>query len=401
VIQTQLTGRSPELSILIPCLNEAETIGACIRAARQGAESAGALGYEIIVSDNGSTDATAQIANGEGARVITVLERGYGAALTAGIRTAQGRFVIMGDGDGSYDFSTLRPFLDQLRAGFRLVMGTRLRGEIKMGAMPWLNRRLGNPVLTLVGNILFKPGISDFHCGLRGFDRAAILDLHLATKGMEFASEMVIRARLAGMELAEVPIVYYPDGRSRPPHLRPWRDGWRHLRFMLLYSPRWVFFLPGAFLAIAGTLLTGALLTGPLRLGRITLDVHSLLASVAALIVGSQLIFLGLFARTYASRAQLLPPSPRLDRFVRAFSLELGLAVGLVLFLLGGGLFGYGLVLWGERAFGDILEYQQTLRVVIAGTAGALLGLEVFFSSFVLSLISTEEPNHTLRVEAD
>ena len=390
MIQQNNVGQAPELSILIPCLNEAETIRACVRGAHEGAKSAGASGYEIVIADNGSTDGTGRIANEEGALVVPVPERGYGAALLAGIHAAQGRFVIMGDGDGSYDFSRLQPFLDLLRSGTSLVMGTRLRGEIKKGAMPWLNRRLGNPLLTFVGNLLFRAGISDFHCGMRGFERQAIIDLNLATKGMEFASEMVIKARLAGLKLAEVPMVYSPDGRTRPPHLRPWRDGWRHLRFMLLFSPRWLFVYPGLILSGIGGTAAALLIPGPVRMGRLTFDIHSLIGAVTVLIVGSVLLFLGLIARLYASRVKLLPPSPSLEDFLERFSLELGLSLGLLLAVAGFSLYGYGLILWGQRAFGPIVEYQETLRVVIAGTALAILGLEVFFASFVLTLFGRE-----------
>lgn len=379
-----------ELSIVIPCLDEQETIGACIQAARMGAESAGVAGYEIIVVDNGSTDETARIAEEQGARVVAVSAKGYGAALLGGIRSAVGRYVIMGDGDGSYDFSQLRPFLAQLRKGSQLVMGTRMRGEIRKGAMPLLNRYVGNPVLSFIGNLLFRADISDFHCGMRAFNRQAILDLGLSAMGMEFASEMVIKARLAGLKLAEVPIVYSPDGRSRPPHLRPWRDGWRHLRFMLLFSPRWVFLYPGVVLFALGGAASLPLFFGPVRLGNLILDVHSLLGAVTVLVVGSLLIVLGLFAQSYASRAGLLPPNPRLDRAMQVFSLELGLGLGLVLVMVGVILYFYGLVLWGQREFGPILEYQQTLRVVIAGTASSILGLGLFFSSFVISLINRE-----------
>ena len=387
--------KPPELTIMIPCLNEAETIGRCIRAAQKGAVLAKAAGYEVVIVDNGSADHSATIARELGARVVDVHVRGYGAALLGGIQAAGGKYVIMGDGDGSYDFSQLQPFLEKLREGAHLVMGTRMRGEIRRQAMPWLNRYVGNPVLTFIGNLLFRAAVSDFHCGMRGFDRQAVLGLALSTQGMEFASEMVIKARLAGLSLAEVPIVYYPDGRSRPPHLRPWRDGWRHLRFMLLFSPRWVFFYPGATLFVLGGLLSIPLFFGPLRLGRVTLDVHSLLGGITVLIVGSILILMGVFARLYASRVNLLPQSPRLDRIVQNFSLELGLVTGLLLIALGVGLYGYGLALWGQREFGPIREYQATLRVVIAGTASAILGVELFFSSFVFSLLGREWSGQT------
>lgn len=385
-----------ELTVLIPCLNESETIAACIQAAIEGAKQAEVDGFEILIVDNGSIDSTAEIAVAEGARVIQEETKGYGAALRAGLLAATGKYVIMGDGDGSYDFSQLSPFIKWLRDGSEVVIGTRLRGEIKPGAMPFLNQYIGNPILTLIGNILFKVGISDFHCGMRGFDRQAVLGLQLASRGMEFASEMVIRARLSSLKISEVPITYSPDGRSRPPHLRPWRDGWRHLRFMLLYSPRWVFIYPGLGLFLAGGAFSAVLLIRPVSVGSIVLDVHTLLGTVTAMIAGSLLLTLGVFSRLYATRAGVLPSSPRLERVLENLSLEVGLALGIVLIAIGGSLYVYGLAKWSERQFGPILEPQPTLRIVIAGTASALLGLEMFFSSFVFSLLSggpeTDEP---------
>lgn len=374
-----------ELSIVMPCLNEAETLASCIRKAHQGAQAADS--YEIIIADNGSTDGSQAIAQAENACVVDVPVRGYGAALRAGIQAAQGRYIIMGDSDDSYDFSKLAPFIEELRNGHQLVMGTRLKGHIEPGAMPMLHRYLGNPVLTFLGNLFFRTGLSDFHCGLRAFQREAILGLDLKTDGMEFASEMVIKATLADLKRTEVPITLYPDGRSRPPHLRTWRDGWRHLRFMLLYSPRWLFFYPGVALTVLGLVISLLLLPGPLQIGSIELDVHTLLASATIFVAGVQLSFLAVFARLYASRAGLLPRRDWLEDRIDQFSLGIGLAAGLLITLAGLALYGVGLVIWGGSGFGA-LDYQETLRVIIPGSSLVLVGLQVFFYSFLISLLS-------------
>jgi hypothetical protein len=376
-----------ELTIVMPCLNEAETLADCIRAAKEGAELSGVDGYEIVVADNGSEDGSTLIAQTNGARLVPVKQRGYGAALRGGIAAAAGRYVLMGDSDSSYDFTETRHFLNRLREGHQLVMGTRIRGEIRPGAMPALHRWVGNPLLTAIGNALFGSRLSDYHCGLRGFDRDAINALNLRTEGMEFASEMVIRASLAGYSTCEVPVTYRPAGRSRPPHLRTWQDGWRHLRFMLLYSPRWVMLYPGVVLGVMGALATLALMFGPIRLGALTLDVHTMLVSATATLVGTLLVLLALTARGYASRTGLLPQNPSLEQLLERFSLGIGLAAGVLLTMLGAGLYGVGLTLWGEAAFGPIYNIQQTLRWMIAGTTLIGLGAEVFFGSFVLSLL--------------
>jgi glycosyltransferase involved in cell wall biosynthesis len=379
-----------ELSIVIPCLNEAETLATVIRKAHQGARGAGIESYEIIVADNGSTDGSQDIARQEGATVVDVPVRGYGAALLGGIEAAQGRYIIMGDADDSYDFSAIRPFVEKLREGFELVMGTRLRGEIRPGAMPPLHQYLGNPVLTFIGRLFFGSKLSDFHCGLRAFNREAIQALNLRTPGMEFASEMVIRATLSRLSTAEIPIIYYPDGRSRPPHLQTWRDGWRHLRFMLLYSPRWLFFYPGAALTLTGLIGSLALLAGPVEIGGVELDVHTLLGFATMLVAGVQLILMAVFARVYAARLKLLPMQSRLETILDSYSLGYGLIAGLLITLLGIALYLIGFAQWGRVNFGN-LNYQQTLRIIIPGTTLVLVGLQVFFSSFLISLLSIRE----------
>ena len=299
--------------------------------------------------------------------------------------------MIMGDADGSYDFAQLAPFLQKLRLGWPLVVGTRLGGTIQRGAMPWLHRYLGNPVLTWLANLFFGTRLSDYHCGLRGFDTQIIRNLRLRTSGMEFASEMLIRAAISGMPVFEVPITYTPAGRTRPPHLRTWSDGWRHLRFLLLYSPRWVLLYPGVAMAAAGLLLSAALLRGPLRLGAVTLDVHTLLVSATLLSTGVFLILLGVTARAYASRLGLLPSSVRVEGILDRYSLGIGLSAGLLLSLMGFALYFWGLLAWGENSFGPITHYQTTLRLVISGTTLITLGAEVFFGSFVLSIFNLDD----------
>lgn len=376
-----------ELTILMPCLNEAETLEVCIRKARLGAQRAQITSYEILIADNGSTDGSQAIAERMGARVIDVPMRGYGAALWAGILAANGRYTIMGDSDDSYDFSEIIPFIQELRQGKALVMGSRMRGEIKPNAMPFLHRWLGNPVLTFIGRVLFGSPFSDFHCGLRAFDTVAMRNLNLKTHGMEFASEMVIRATLEHLSWAEVPVTLHPDGRSRPPHLRTWRDGWRHLRFMLLYSPRWLFFYPSlCFLALGAIILLG-LGFRPLGIFGITLDVHTLLVGATAWILGVQLLFSALFARMYTLRIGILPANERLEQGIQSFSLGWGLVSGLLITLVGIGFYAVTVSIWRGAGFGD-LDYQQTLRLTIPGTTLIITGMQVFFNSFMISVLS-------------
>src|SRR3990170_3915508 len=381
---------SVKLSIVMPCLNEAATLAACIRQARTGALATGMEDFEIIVADNGSVDGSPDIARSEGAVVVDVPDRGYGAAIRAGIEASRGEFIVMADSDMSYELSEIRPFVDALLEGYQLVIGTRIRGRIMNGAMPFLHRYVGNPFLTALANLFFGTRLSDYHCGMRAFRRDAIRALDLRTIGMEFASEMLIRAAQAGLRIHEVPITYHPAGRNRPPHLRTWRDGWRHLRFLLLYSPRWLLLYPGVVMTALGGVVSGILMAGPLRFGSVTFDVHSLLFSAALFVMGVQLVLLALLARAYASRAGLMPESPRLERFLEGFSLGLGLTAGLLVLGFGIALYGVGLYVWGENSFGPIFFYQSTLRLAIAGTTLIILGGEVFFGSFVLSLLSLQ-----------
>ena len=378
--------RAIELSIVMPCLNEAETLGECIRKASAFLDNNGICG-EILVGDNGSTDGSRELAGLLGARVVAVPLRGYGAAIYHASLAARGRYVIVGDSDDSYDFTGLMPFVDKLRAGYDLVMGNRFLGGIKPGAMPWKNRYLGNPALTSIGRLFFRSPASDFHCGLRGYRLDAFNDLDLRMTGMEFASEMVIKATLKGKRIAEVPTTLSPDGRSHRSHLRPWRDGWRHLRFMLLFSPNWLFFYPGAALILLGALLGGRLLAGPLTIGHVELDVHTLLYCAMLLWMGFQSAMFSVFTKVFAIGEGLLPGDPLLAKLSRFFTLERGLAIGGGLMLLGIALSLRAVAHWESLDFGNLYP-PQVLRQVIPAVVSVTLGLQVVLSSFFLSVLS-------------
>jgi glycosyltransferase involved in cell wall biosynthesis len=374
-----------ELSILMPCLNEAETLATCIRKAQKALHDLNVSG-EVIVADNGSTDGSPEIAERLSARVVHVAEKGYGSALRGGIDAARGKYIIMGDADDSYDFTNLGPFLDKLRAGYELVMGNRFKGGIEPSAMPPLHRYLGNPVLTGIGRLFFRSPCGDFHCGLRGFSKAAIESLDLRTSGMEFASEQVVKASLRKLRITEVPTTLSLDGRSRPPHLRSWRDGWRHLRFLLLYSPRWLFLYPGLLLMVLGALAGGWLLLGPRVVDGITFDVHTLLYAALAIIVGYQTVNFAVFTKVFGITEGLLPEDPRLTRLFRHVTLETGLIAGGLLFAGGFGLSVYALSSWEAQSFGP-LDPSRTLRLVIPAATLIMLGLQTILSSFFLSIL--------------
>ncbi|MFB2974799.1 glycosyltransferase family 2 protein [Microseira sp. BLCC-F43] len=366
-----------EVSIVMPCLNEAETLGICIEKAQLYLTQHNISG-EIVVADNGSTDGSIEIAKQMNARVIRVKAKGYGSALMSGIAAARGKYVIMGDSDDSYDFTNLTPFIEKLREGYDLVMGNRFKGGIKPGAMPPLHKYLGNPVLTAIGRLLFSSPCGDFHCGLRAFNRDAIAKLNLRTTGMEFASEMVVKATLNKLRITEVPTTLSPDGRSRPPHLRSWRDGWRHLRFLLLYSPRWLFLYPGMLLILLGLISTFWFLPTP--------RVHTLLYSSAAIIIGFQTVTFAIFTKAFAISEGLLPEDSRLKRVFRYINLEVGLIVGNALWLIGMAGSIYAFSTWKANLFGA-LDPANTMRIVIPSVTCLALGFQVIFSSFFLSVL--------------
>jgi glycosyltransferase involved in cell wall biosynthesis len=374
-----------ELSVVMPCLNEAATVGACVQKAVDALRRNGIRG-EVIVADNGSTDGSQQIARESGARVVPVERRGYGSALQSGIAAARGRFVLMGDADDTYDFSQLGEFVAQLREGYDLVMGNRFRGKILPGAMPPLHRYLGNPVLTGLGRLFFGSSVGDFHCGLRAFRKDAIEKLGLRTLGMEFASEMVVKAAKFGLRVTEIPTTLAPDRRDRAPHLRTWRDGWRHLRFLLLYSPRWLFLYPGIALFALGLVLSAALLPGPRNVGGVVFDVHTLLFAAMAILIGFQSVVFATFTKIFAISEGLLPEDPRLTRMFRYITLETGLLAGILLILAGAGAWVLGLEYWRIRQFGP-LDPEKTLRIVIPGVVCFTLGFQVVLSSFFLSVL--------------
>jgi glycosyltransferase involved in cell wall biosynthesis len=378
-----------ELTILMPCLNEAATVATCVAKARAFLARARIDG-EVLVADNGSEDGSPAAARSAGARVVEVAERGYGAALLGGIAAARGRYVIMGDADDSYDFARLDAFVERLRGGYALVMGNRFAGGIRAGAMPWLHRYVGNPLLSFLGRLFFRVPVGDFHCGLRGFDRAAVQSLELRTKGMEFASELVVKAALAGWRIAEVPTTLQPDGRARAPHLRRWRDGWRHLSFLLLFSPRWLFLYPGLALLASGVALTSALYFRPLHVLGAGLDIHSMLYASAAALLGMQLCLFALFARLSAQNAGLLPRRAALVRLLNVLTLERGLLLGLAVALTGFVWSAVAFWQWREAGFGA-LDPRTVMRETIPASALMVGGMELMLASFLLHLINWKE----------
>ncbi len=376
---------STAVSAIMPCLNEERTIGKCVRKANDSIQRMGVEG-EVLVVDNGSTDASVRIAVEAGARVVHQPVKGYGSALLAGIAASRGKVIVMGDADDSYDWSNIEPLVRSVLDGNDLAMGNRFQGEIKKGAMPFLHRYLGNPVLSFLGRLFFRVPIGDFHCGLRAFSRESILRLNLQTTGMEFASEMIVKSALNGLRISEVPVVLSPDGRGRPPHLRTWRDGWRHLRFLLLYSPRWLFLVPGLMLFLLGTIGMVILAQTTVKIGSFGLDIHTLAYAGAAVILGFQMMLFAVFTKLLGQRDGWLPRDTRLERFISASSLELGLVTGSMLFVAGILLTLGALGTWSAADFGS-LEPRVTMRWVVPAVTAIALGGEIVLGSFFLEAL--------------
>jgi glycosyltransferase involved in cell wall biosynthesis len=381
-----------DVSVVMPCLNEAETLGQCIGVALVAIKSCGING-EVVIADNGSTDGSQEIARAAGARVVSIEDKGYGNALKGGITAACGTIVLMGDADGSYDFRELPRFLERIRAGNDLVMGCRLPsggGHIEPGAMPWKHRWIGNPILSGLGRLFFHAPVRDFHCGLRAFSRDAILNLNLRSSGMEFASEMLVKAVIAGLEVDEISITLRPDGRSRRPHLRSWRDGWRHLRFLLLFTPQWLFFNPGLLMFVVGLIGFLALSTGPVAMGGISFDTNTMLLCSTSMIIGFQALFFAVFTKAFAIREKLLRPDKRIEWLLRANTIEWGVLAGGILFVVGVALFAIAVLKWKATGFGP-LSYPDSLRIVIPAITAMAVGAQCFFAGFALALFDLAE----------
>ncbi|MBV9444444.1 MAG: glycosyltransferase [Streptosporangiaceae bacterium] len=376
----------------MPCLNEAETVATCVRKAMGFLAESGISG-EVLIADNGSTDGSQQLAEAEGARVVDVTEKGYGNALMGGIVAAHGKYIIMGDADDSYDFTNLMPFVEELRKGADLVMGNRFKGGIAPGAMPPLHRYLGNPVLSFVGRLFFRSDIGDFHCGLRGFSRDSLMSLGLQATGMEFASEMVVKATLAGQHITEVPTTLSKDGRSRPPHLHTWRDGWRHLRFLLLFSPRWLFFLPGLFLLTVGLVIGAIVVPHPFSIGSVTFDVDTLVAASAMVVIGFQAVLFWLFTQVYAGAEGFLPEEPKVQRILGKLSLERGLVTGGILGLAGLAGLIFSILDWRGQGFHG-LNYEHSLRLMIPSVTALIVSWQLILGTFFLSILGIRHTRH-------
>ncbi len=370
-----------ELSIIMPCLNEEQTVGTCIQKATTFLYYNNIKG-EIIIADNGSTDNSIDIAKKLGAKVINIQDKGYGSALMGGIAESRGKYIIMGDSDDSYDFLNLMPFVEKLREGYHLVVGNRFQAGIKKGAMPILHRYLGNPVLSGIGKLFFKSKIGDFHCGLRGFHREAYTWMDLQTTGMEFASEMVVKSTIFDLKMTEVPTTLFPDGRLRKSHLRTFSDGWRHLRFLLLYSPRWLFFYPGVLLMLLGVLVSTWIFMNP----QLTWDIHTMLYASGAIMIGFQTVIFAIFSKTFAVHEKLLPTNPKIDKILNSITLEKGMLIGSIMILLGLAGSIYSIMIWDEGSF---FQYgiTITMRIVIASVTLLILGFQVIFSSFFFHML--------------
>ncbi len=381
-----------ELTVVIPCLNEAETVATCVRKAVGFIADSGIDG-EVVVADNGSTDGSRQLAADAGARVVPIPERGYGNAIMGGIVAARGEYVIMGDADDSYDFTSLMPFVTKLREGYDLVMGNRFKGGIAPGAMPPLHRYLGTPVLSFIGRLFFHSNIGDFNCGLRGFRRDSAIKLGLQATGMEFASEMIVKAALAQQKISEVPTTLAKDGRSRPPHLNTWRDGWRHLRFLLLFSPRWLFFYPGLLLLLLGLGFGAAVVAGPVNIDGVSLDVDTLVACGAAVDIGFQAVLFWLFTQVYAGAEGFLPTQPKVQTLLGKLSLERGLLTGAAIGVAGLTGLIFSLFYWQGQSFGH-LNYEHALRLIVPSVTALVLSCQLILGTFFLSILGIKQTRH-------
>lgn len=373
----------------MPCLNESETLAICIEKANLFFET-NAINGEVIIADNGSSDGSQGIALSHGAKVTSIANKGYGNALKGGIENASGRYIIMGDADDSYDFNNLSPFIEKLRDGADLVIGNRFKGGIKKGAMPFLHKYLGNPVLSFLGRLFFKSSIGDFHCGLRGFSKEAYLKMNLATSGMEFASEMIVKSHLLNLKIVEVPTILYKDGRSRKPHLNTWSDGWRHLRFLLLYSPKWLFLFPGIIMMVFGFVFSFLLIMSPIHISTVTFDVHTLLYATSILLIGFQFVVFYGFTKVFAVTQNLLPKSDRYNSLFKYINLEKGLILGFITTLIGVILSIYGLSLWSKNNYG-VLEVRTTLRIIIPAVTTIIIGVQIILFSFFFSILGLKD----------
>lgn len=377
-----------ELTILMSCLNEAETLETCIRKAKTFLDENNVDG-EVLIADNGSTDGSQDIARKCGARVVDVPVRGYGAALIAGSKAALGEYVIMGDADDSYDFLHLMPFVEKLREGYDLVMGNRFKGGIEKGAMPPLHRYLGNPVLSFIGRLFYPSKIGDFHCGLRGYNRERILELNLQTTGMEYASEMVVKCTLNKYKMAEVPTTLSPDGRSGSPHLRSWSDGWRHLKFLLIHSPNWLFLYPGMVLFAIGMILMIVLGIGPVTINTVTFDVHTMMYGAAFAIIGATVIQYSIFTKIYAASTNYIPTTKSIEKISR-LTTEKGVLFGFIMFLVGLAITIVAFAIWSKTSFGN-LEPSRIMRITIPAMVLMVLGVQCIFGGFFVSILRLKD----------
>ncbi len=373
-----------ELTILMPCLNEVETLASCIRKSFKFLKENEIKG-EILIADNGSTDGSRNIAKKEGARLIDIPVKGYGSALIGGIRSAKGKYIVMGDADDSYDFTTLMPFIEKLRKGYELVMGNRFKGGIEKGAMPPLHKYFGNPLLSGIGRLFFKTEIRDFHCGLRGFSKQSMISLDLSALGMEFASEMVVKSILNNLKVTEVPIRLFKDGRTRPPHLKSWSDGWRHLKFLLMFSPKWLFLYPGLFLIILGSIGTVVLTITPVKLNNVSLDVHTMLYCVLMVILGVQTLSFSVITGAYARIAKLYPVEDKFMENILAFPVEKGVLAGSILFAFGIALSVAGVLIWVKTGFGKLMPASM-LRILLPAVLTLAIGWQIIFTSFLIGI---------------